>query len=91
MKNLKDLIINLPDSQRPLFPGETWYLDENNLREQKKRYEELIFNLSNTGLTIPQTEEEIGKIVSMDITVTEYSEKNLDSFLEGIKLFAPVS
>lgn len=63
----------LPLNQRPLFPGETWYLDREVLSEHSQKYDDLILKMSATPLSPVQLQEEINAVLTMGITISEFS------------------
>ncbi|MBN2627121.1 MAG: PQQ-like beta-propeller repeat protein [Spirochaetales bacterium] len=83
------LIDALPENQRPLFPGETWYLDGEDLRSHSKLYDQLL--LENDGLEREwiDLEQPVQDILNMAITISEYTRFNYDSLLKGFDLFRP--
>ena len=77
----------LLENQRPLFPGETWYLDGETLRNQGKRFDQLLLEYSGLEPEKIDMEEPVNRILAMDITISEYSRRNYDPFLTGFDLF----
>jgi hypothetical protein len=73
--------------QRPLFPGETWYLDDGKLRTQSKLYDQLILEYEGLEPDKLDMEEPIEEILSMELTISEYSRKNYDAVQNGFDLF----
>ena len=75
------------ENQRPVFPGETWYLDGETLREQGKKFEQLLLEFTGLEPERIELEEPIENILSMDITISEYTRSNYDAVLNGFDLF----
>ncbi|MDC7223224.1 MAG: PQQ-binding-like beta-propeller repeat protein [Spirochaetales bacterium] len=78
---------SLADDQRPVFPGETWYLDDETLRQQGKIYEQLILDFDGLEPDRIDLEEPIQDILSMEITISEYNRNSYDKTLAAFDLF----
>ncbi|MDC7220628.1 MAG: hypothetical protein PQJ59_11900 [Spirochaetales bacterium] len=78
---------SLEEEERPLFPGETWYIDDETLRIHNKRYEQLILDYQGLEPDRIDLEDLVRDILTIELTISEYNRDNYNDVQKGFDHF----